>query len=105
MIASPQAAADPKKLHAMRQLLTLLEGTLEAREKVLVKLNVATEQLDAVLSVLPALRSPTISELSGGAGYALETVVAKAVINTLIPALKDHGASDILEIPLSKIVH
>jgi len=105
VIASPQAAADPKKLHAMRQLLTLLEGTLEAREKVLVKLNVATEQLDAVLSVLPALRSPTISELSGGAGYALETVVAKAVINTLIPALKDHGASDILEIPLSKIVH
>ena len=105
VIASPQAAADPEKLHAMRQLLTLLEGTLEAREKVLVKLNVASEQLDAVLSVLPALRSPTISELSGGAGYALETVVAKAVINTLIPALKDHGASDILEIPLAKIVH
>lgn len=105
VIASPQAAADPVKLHAMRQLLTLLEGTLEAREKVLVKLNVATEQLDAVLSVLPALRSPTISELSGGAGFALETVVAKSVINTLIPALKDHGASYILEIPLAKIVH
>jgi ATP phosphoribosyltransferase len=105
VIASPQAAADPAKLHAMRQLLTLLEGTLEAREKVLVKLNVAADHLDGVLAVLPALRSPTISELSGGAGFALETVVAKSVINTLIPALKDHGASDILEIPLSKIVH
>ena len=64
-----------------------------------------TEQLDAVLSVLPSLRSPTISELSKGAGYAVETVADKRTINTLIPALKDQGATDILELPLSKIVH
>jgi ATP phosphoribosyltransferase len=55
--------------------------------------------------VLPAMRSPTISELSGGGAFAVETVVAKSDINTLIPALRDHGATDILEIPLSKIVH
>ena len=85
--------------------MTLLAGTLEAREKVLVKLNVSSEQLQSVLEVLPSLRSPTISELSGGSGYAVETVVEKAVINTLIPALKDNGASDILELALSKIVH
>jgi ATP phosphoribosyltransferase len=105
LIANPAAAADADKRHAMEQILTLLQGTLEARGKVLVKLNVSAENLDAVLGVLPSMRSPTISELSGGGAYALETVVAKSGINTLIPALRDQGASDILELPLSKIVH
>ncbi len=105
LIANPAAAADPSKRHAMEQIFTLLQGTLEARGKVLVKLNVSAEQLDSVLSVLPAMRSPTISELSGGGAFAVETVVAKSDINILIPALRDHGATDILEIPLSKIVH
>ena len=105
LIANPDAAADPEKRHAMEQILTLLQGTLEARGKVLVKLNVSAENLDAVLTLLPSMRAPTISELSGGGAFALEAVVAKSDINTLIPALRDHGASDILEIPLSKIVH
>lgn len=105
LIANPASAADPVKRHGMEQVLTLLQGTLEAREKVLVKLNVPTERLDVIIGVLPALRAPTVSELSGGGGYALETVVPKADINTLIPALKDHGATDILELALSKIVH
>jgi ATP phosphoribosyltransferase len=105
LVANPAAAADPTKRHAMEQIMTLLQGTLEARGKVLVKLNVSAENLDAVLSELPAMRSPTISELSGGGAYALETVVAKSDINTLIPALRDQGATDILELPLSKIVH
>jgi len=105
LIANPQAAADPKKRHAMDQLLTLLQGTLEAREKVLVKLNVPADKLQAVIGLLPALRAPTISELSGDGGFAVETVVPKSDINTLIPALKDHGATDILEMALSKIVH
>jgi ATP phosphoribosyltransferase len=105
LVANPTAAADPEKRHAMEQILTLLQGTLEARGKVLVKLNVSAENLDAVLGVLPSMRAPTISELSGGGAYALETVVAKSGINTLIPALRDQGATDILELPLSKIVH
>lgn len=104
LIANPASAADPVKRHAMDQLHTLLQGALEAREKVLVKLNVPSEQLAAVIDVLPSMRSPTVSELSGG-GYAVETVVPKSDINTLIPALKDLGASDILELALSKIVH
>jgi ATP phosphoribosyltransferase len=105
LIANPAAAADPAKRHAMEQIMTLLQGTLEARGKVLVKLNVSADHLDAVLSVLPSMRAPTISELSGGGAFALEAVVAKSDINILIPALRDHGATDILEIPLSKIVH
>jgi ATP phosphoribosyltransferase len=105
LIANPQAAADPEMRHAMSQLHTLLAGALEAREKVLVKLNIPSDRLEAVVAVLPSMRSPTVSELSGRSGYALETVVNKADINTLIPALKDEGATDILELPLSKIVH
>jgi len=105
LIANPAAAADPDKRHAMEQLLTLLQGSLEARGKVLVKLNVAAEQLAGVIEVLPSLRSPTVSELFGGGGFAVETVVRKSEINVLIPALRDRGATDIIELALSKIVH
>lgn len=109
LIANPAAAADPAKARAMAQLLTLLQGALEARGKVLVKLNVAEADLAAVIAVLPSMKSPTVSQLFGdGAvpvGYAVETVVAKSDINVLIPALKERGASDILELELSKIVH
>jgi ATP phosphoribosyltransferase len=104
LIANSASFADPAKSHAMGQLKTLLDGALAARGHVLVKLNVPESQLDAVIAVLPAMKSPTISKLFGDQGYALETVVAKAAINTLIPALKDHGATDILELPLAKIV-
>jgi ATP phosphoribosyltransferase len=105
LIANPVSAADPDKRHAMEQLLTLLQGSLEARGKVLVKLNVAAEQLSGVIEVLPSLRSPTVSELFGGGGFAVETVVRKSEINVLIPALRDRGATDIIELALSKIVH
>ncbi len=105
LVANPVAYADPERRHAMEQLLTLLQGVLEARGQVLVKLNVAAEFLDAVIAVLPAMKTPTVNELYGGAGYAVETVVAKSQINVLVPALKDAGATDIIELPLSKIVH
>ncbi len=105
LIANPVSASDPDKRLAMGHLLTLLQGALEARGKVLLKLNVAADKREAVVSVLPSLKSPTVSELSGGAGYAVETVVPKSEVNVLIPALKDRGATDIIELPLSKIVH
>ena len=105
LIANPAAYEDPDRRRAMGQILTLLEGSLEARGRVLLKLNVTSGQLDAVVSVLPAMRAPTVSELSGGGGFAVETVVSKSDVNRLIPALKDHGATDIIELPISKIVH
>ena len=63
------------------------------------------DQLAAVIELLPSLRAPTVSELFGGGGFAVETVVPKSEINVLIPALKDQGATDIIELALSKIVH
>ena len=103
-IANPTAYADPKKRHAMEQLLTLLQGSLEARGKVLVKLNVSDACYAAVLKVLPAAKSPTVSKLASG-DWAVESVVEKRTVNTVIPALKDAGATDILELPISKIIH
>lgn len=105
LIANRAAAREPGKRHAMQQVLTLLQGALEAREKVLVKLNVAAGQLDRVIELLPSMRSPTVSKLYGVEEYAVESVVLKSEINVLIPALKDHGATDIIEIALAKIVH
>jgi len=105
LIANPAAYEDSEKRHAMGQIQTLLQGSLEARGRVLVKLNVSAADLDAVIASLPALRSPTVSQLFGTDAYAVETVVPKDQINTLIPALKDRGATDIIELPISKIVH
>jgi ATP phosphoribosyltransferase len=105
VVANPESHADPAKRHAMNQLMTLLNGALEARGKVLLKLNVAASELSAVLAVLPSAKAPTVSELAGASGYAVESVVEKATINLVIPALKEAGATDLLEIPISKIVH
>lgn len=104
LLANPASHADPEKAHAMGQILTLLNGTLEARGNVLVKLNVSGSDLDAVIKIIPSMKAPTVNELYGGGAYAVETVVPKNQINVLIPALVDAGASDILEMPLSKIV-
>jgi ATP phosphoribosyltransferase len=104
VVANPDSHADAAKRHAMNQLMTLLNGALEARGKVLLKLNVAAERFDEVLAVLPAAKSPTVSQLASG-GFAVESVVEKRTINLVIPALRDAGATDLLEIPISKIVH
>ncbi len=105
LIANPVAYADAERRKAMEQLVTLLSGALEARGRVLVKLNVEETRLDDVIALLPALRSPTVSKLAGSGAYAVETVVPKSEINTLIPALKEHGATGIIELPIAKIVH
>ena len=104
LVANKESYADPVTRHAMQQIMTLLTGTLEARDKVLLKLNVAESSLEAVLALLPAAKSPTVSRLASG-DVAVESVVPKRGINTLIPDLIDAGASDLLEIPISKIIH
>jgi ATP phosphoribosyltransferase len=104
LIANPASAQDPERRKSMEDINTLLQGALKARGRVLVKLNVEAYDLDRVIKLLPAMRSPTVSELFGGGSYAVETVVPKETINKLIPELKDAGATDIIELPISKIV-
>ncbi|HVA61998.1 MAG TPA: ATP phosphoribosyltransferase [Mycobacteriales bacterium] len=104
LIANTAAFADPEKRAAIADISTLLLGAIRARGQCLIKLNVGDEQLSAVLGLLPSMTSPTVTALASGAFHAVETVVAKRGVNTLIPALKAAGARDILELPISKIV-
>jgi ATP phosphoribosyltransferase len=104
LIASNQAFADPGKRAAMEDIALLLRGAIQARGNVLLKLNVPADRLAAVTDMLPALSSPTVTTLARPNMHAVETVVPKRGVNTLIPALKAAGAQDILEIPISKIV-
>lgn len=103
LVANRHAAADPVKRAAMDDITTLLLGALDAVGRVLIKLNVAEGARDSVLAVVPSMKAPTVSPLAGG-GYAIEAVVDKRGVNRLIPELKAAGATDILEIPISKIV-
>ena len=104
LVANPAAFADPAKRAAMEDVALLLRGAIRARGNVLLKLNVDAAELAAVTAMLPAMSSPTITSLARGDMNAVEAVVPKRDVNTLIPALKAAGARDILEIPISKIV-
>jgi ATP phosphoribosyltransferase len=104
LIANPASYGDPEKRKAIDELTILLRGAIDARGKVLVKLNVAEDSLEAVVGLLPSMRSPTISQLSETGFYAVETIVPKNTINILIPQLKALGAEDIIELPVTKIV-
>ncbi|CAN5762028.1 ATP phosphoribosyltransferase [soil metagenome] len=103
LAANRDAAADPSKRAAMDDITTLLLGALAAKGRVLIKLNVSEVDRGTVLGVVPSMRAPTVSPLADG-GYAIEAVVNKGDVNRLIPELKAAGATDILELPISKIV-
>ncbi|HLZ07866.1 MAG TPA: ATP phosphoribosyltransferase [Chloroflexota bacterium] len=104
LIANNEAWLDPEKRQEIEEIRTLLAGVLAARGKVLIKMNVPEGRLQEIIDILPAMKAPTISRLFGTDYYALETVAVKSEINLLIPRLKNHGAEDILELPISKIV-
>ncbi len=104
LIANPAAFEDPAKRRAIEELTLLLRGAVDARGRVLVKLNVAANDLDRVVELLPAMRAPTVSALAEDGFYAVETIVPKSTINILIPKLKGAGAEDLVELPITKIV-
>jgi ATP phosphoribosyltransferase len=104
LVANTESYADGAKRAAMEDVALLLRGAIKARLNVLLKLNVPAGQLSAVTDMLPAMSSPTITSLARGDMNAVEAVVPKNGINTLIPALRAAGARDILELPISKII-
>jgi ATP phosphoribosyltransferase len=104
LLANRAAYEDPEKRAAMEDIALLLQGALRARGHVLLKLNVPLASLDTVLGVLPSMSSPTVMPLAAGDLRAVETVVPKRGVNTLLPALRAAGARDILELPISKII-
>ena len=104
LIANNDAFDDAGKRAAMEDIALLLRGAIRARGNVLLKLNVGAANLAAVTEILPAMSSPTITSLARGDMHAVEAVVPKRGVNTLIPALRAAGGRDILEIPISKII-
>jgi ATP phosphoribosyltransferase len=104
LIAQRASYEDPEKRAAIDDIALLLRSALAARGQVLLKLNAAAADLDAVLGILPSLSAPTVLSLSDPTWRAVESVVPKDGINTLIPALRAVGARDILELAIRKIV-
>lgn len=104
-IANKASWADPVKRRKIETIALLLRGALEAESKVGLKMNLPKAALDAVVKSLPALRNPTISQLSHQDWIALETIIDESVVREIIPQLKALGAEGIVEYPLNKVVY
>ncbi len=104
-IANKGSYKNSWKKAKMEQLSLLLKGAICAEEKVGLKMNVRKNDLKKVLAKLPALKTPTISGLSGGSWLAIETIIDEKVVRVLIPALKAAGAQGIIEYPLNKVIY
>jgi len=105
LIANHAAWKDKWKRRKIQTLALLLRGALEAETKVGLKMNIAKKNLAKLLKSLPALRNPTISNLSLSGWVAVETVIDEHVVRELIPQLKSAGAEGIIEYPLNKVVY
>ncbi len=104
IIANPKAWAEPAKRQKIENLSLMLRGAMEAQGRVGLMLNVKVDDLPAVLSVLPALNSPTISQLSDSQWVAVNTILEEAACWEVIPRLKAANAQGIVEYPLNKVV-
>lgn len=104
LIANRQAWNDDWKREKIEDLKVLVEGAISAQAMAGLKMNVPEDKLESVLAQLPAMKAPTISQLSGQSGCAVEIVVREDVVRTLIPKLKKAGASGIVEYPLNKVI-
>ena len=104
LIANVDSWKDEWKRHKLQDVQMLLDGAINALGKVGLMLNVSRDCLQAVLEVLPALKNPTISQLSQGDWLAVNTILDESTVRTIIPRLKKAGAEGIVEYPLNKIV-
>jgi len=104
LIANKAAYADEWKREKINNISLMLNAAIAAQGRVGLMLNVATEDLENVVAQLPALNSPTMSQLSSGRGYALNTIINESEVREVIPRLKAAGATGIVEYPLSKVV-
>ncbi|MBR4748332.1 MAG: ATP phosphoribosyltransferase [Abditibacteriota bacterium] len=105
LICNKEAWADPAKREKIENIATMLQAALTAETLSGLKMNVPREKLDAVLSLLPALNTPTINELTDKNWVALEIVVDNKALRNVIPQVKRAGAEGIVEFPLNKVIY
>jgi len=103
-IANKKSYRDSFKRAKMEQIVLLLRGAINAEGKVGLKMNVKEDDLEKVISRLPALKKPTVSSLSSKGWYAIETVIDERVVRSIIPELKNAGAEGIIEYSLNKVI-
>ncbi|MDR2808925.1 MAG: ATP phosphoribosyltransferase [Spirochaetaceae bacterium] len=103
-VASSAALSDPEKRRHIEELSMLFRAVLDGREKVMLEMNVSEGQFPSLVAGLPSMRSPTVSPLYDGAGFALKIAVKASEVPDLIPRLKKLGATDIVEYDLRKVV-
>ncbi|MEX2624374.1 MAG: ATP phosphoribosyltransferase [Acidimicrobiia bacterium] len=104
LYASPQALDSPAKKSAIDGLVLTLLSVIEARDRAMVELNVSHDDLESVIAILPSMREPTIASLHGGDGLAVKAAVPRSDLRTLIPLLKERGATDIAVSRLEQLV-
>jgi ATP phosphoribosyltransferase len=104
-IANKGAYKDNWKRNKMEQIAVLLKGAIAAEEKVGLKMNVREVALKEIITLLPALKNPTVSSLSQKGWFAVETIIDERVVRNLIPKLKKAGAEGIIEYPLNKVIY
>jgi ATP phosphoribosyltransferase len=104
-IANKQSWQDKFKKEKIENITMLLKAAIDARSKVGLKMNVEKANLDKILKVLPAEKSPTISNLADPAYIAVEVIIEEKIERILVPALKRAGASGIITYPLNKVIH
>ncbi len=104
LYANPRVLADPARRPAVDQLVTLLKSVLDARQRVMLEVNVPAAKLEEIVAIMPCMREPTVSPLHGQAGYAVKAAVPRDRLPGLITALKAHGGTDVVVTALSQIV-
>ena len=104
MYASKTAMADPEKKQKIMELKMLFETVLNARSRVMLEMNCAEDKFDTLIKGIPSMKSPTVSPLFGGNGYAIKIAVKKSEVPTLLPKLQNLGATDIVEYELRKVM-
>ena len=104
MYASKEAMADPEKKQKIMELKMLFETVLNARSRVMLEMNVSEKDFEGLIKGIPSMKSPTVSPLFGGNGYAVKIAVKKSEVPTLLPQLQKLGASDIVEYELRKVM-
>jgi ATP phosphoribosyltransferase len=104
LFANPRALENPVKREEIERLVLLLRSVLDARERVMLELNVSAENLEQVIAVLPCMREPTISSLHGEKAYALKAAVPKKSLTEVIPQIKQMGGTDIVVTAISQLI-
>ncbi len=104
MIANKQVLTEPAKKRKIDELVMLMQAVLDARDRVMVEMNIPGDKLELIVRKLPCMRAPTVAPLFNGEGYAVKIAVKKSQSAQLIPQLKELGAADILEYDMRKVI-